>query len=294
MASPLKSFARKALRLYLTYTPIKKGRYPLMMLVHGWAGEPVTEVVTTKDRGRMKLDLDDMAQFPLYYNIYEWKDTPTILKLAEGANVILDIGGNIGQMALLFSKLANKVYTFEPIPEVGDRLQENIDLNGLSQKVTLTRVALTNFSGHITFGLPPKGNRGTGSTILAEHLKSRTIEVEAMTLDEFIEKHSITGVGFIKMDIEGAELFALQGMDTLLSHSHPILLLEMTLSMMKQAGYGPQELLSLLAKYGYSCYEIGKDGLHGPLSDPHPMSENYCFLTQEHLDRENVRSVLVK
>ena len=91
MASALKSLIRKALRTYLTYTPIKKGRYPLMMLVHKYASEPVTSEVETKDRGRMLLDLDDMAQVPLYYNIYEWRDTPTIVSLAEESRTILDI-----------------------------------------------------------------------------------------------------------------------------------------------------------------------------------------------------------
>src|SRR5258706_16120454 len=103
MASVIKSIIRKAVRFYLTYTPIKKGRYPLMMLANKIASEPVTVEVNTKDRGRMKLDLDDMAQIPLYYNIYEWRDTPIIISLAENTNTILDIGGNIGQMALLFA-----------------------------------------------------------------------------------------------------------------------------------------------------------------------------------------------
>jgi FkbM family methyltransferase len=292
MPSMLKSLARKALRTYLTYTPIKKGRYPLMMLIHGWAGEPVTVEVNTKDRGKMKLELDDEAQFPLYYNIYEWRDTPNIIKLAQGSNIILDIGGNIGQMALLFAKLANKVYTFEPIPEVGDRLAENIELNGLGDKVILSRVALTNFSGQITFGLPPKGNRGTGSTILAEHLRSRTIQVKATTLDEFITEMGISGIDFIKMDIEGAELFALQGMEQTLTREKPILLLEMTISMMKQAGYSPKDLLDFLSKYGYECYEIRKNGLIGPLNDPHPNSENYCFLTSNHLSNQKIRAII--
>ena len=292
MASFLKSIARKVLRTYLTYTPIKKGRYPLMMLVHKWAGEPITVEVQTKDRGVMKLDLDDMAQFPLYYNIYEWRDTPTIIKLASDSRVILDIGGNIGQMALMFAKLAEKVYTFEPIPELANRLQENISLNNLDQKVRLNRVALTNTKGKITFGLPPKGNRGTGSTILADHLKEHTIEVDAITLDELIEGNSIHGVDFIKMDIEGAELFALQGMKKLLDSERPIILLEMTISMMTQAGYTPKELLAFLATYEYECYEITKQGLKGPLSNPQPASENYCFLTKKHVSLSKVKNAL--
>ena len=287
-----KSLIRKALRAYLTYTPVKKGRYPLMMLVHGWASEPVTVEVETKDRGKMKLELEDEAQFPLYYNIYEWRDTPTIKKLAEGSRVILDIGGNIGQMALLFAQSAQKVHTFEPITELANRLQENISLNNLEGKVTLHRVALTNTKGKITFGLPPKGNRGTGSTILADHLKEHLIEVDAITLDEFVLQHNITNVDFIKMDIEGAELFALQGMKELLSKEHPILLLEMTIGMMTAAGYTPKQLLDFLSGFGYHCYEITKNGPKGPLADPKPQSENYCFLTKEHLSLKKVKEAM--
>ena len=264
-----------------------------MMLVHKFASEPVTVEVETKDRGRMILDLDDMAQFPLYYNIYEWKDTPTVVSLARNSNIIFDIGGNIGQMALLFSKYAGKVYTFEPIPAVAERIEKNIKLNHLESKIILSRVALTNFKGQIKFGLPPDSNRGTGSTVITESSKNNTIEVEATTLDDFILQHGIQDIDLIKMDIEGAELFALKGMKSILSKTKkPIIILEMTLAMMKQAGYGPNELMSFLQQYGYACYEFAKDGLHGPVSEVHPLSENYCFLTADHLRMEKVKGVL--
>lgn len=294
MASALKSFFRKALRTYLTYTPIKKGRYPLMMLVQKYTSEPVTLKVKTKDRGTMLLDVDDMAQIPLYYNIYEWRDTPTIISLAQDTTTIVDIGGNIGQMAMLFAQYAKKVYTFEPIPATANRLEQNIGLNGLNEKVILSRVALTNYKGKIKFGLPPKSNRGTGSTVITEQSKNNTIEVESVTLDEFIERNNITDVDLIKMDIEGAELFALRGMTKLLSTSNkPILILEMTLVMMKQAGYGADELIDFLKGFGYICHEFTKNGLKRSLSEVHPQSENYCFLSSEHLLLQKVKRVLV-
>jgi FkbM family methyltransferase len=293
MFSLLKSLIRKSIRTYLTYTPIKKGRYPLMMLSHKLASEPITVEVNTKDRGRMILDLDDEAQIPLYYNIYEWRDTSTLRSLAKQSRTIIDIGGNIGQMALFFSQYAAKVYTFEPIPAIAQRLNQNIKLNHLENKIILSEVALSNAKGNIKFGMPPTKNRGTGSTILTEGNKKNIIEVDTITLDEFIEQNSISDIDLIKMDIEGAELFALQGMTKLLSsEKKPILILEMTISMMTIAGYSPKDLLDFLKIYGYGCYEFSKKGLQGPLHNVYPISENYCFLTDEHRKLEKVKKVL--
>lgn len=264
------------------------------MLSNKYTSESVSVTVSTKDRGFMKLDLDDMAQVPLFYNIYEWRDTPTIEALSTGSNTILDIGGNIGQMALLFAKFAKKVFTFEPIPETADRLQENINLNNLGERIVLSNVALTNFIGKISFGLPPAGNRGTGSTVITEQSKNRLIEVDAITLDEFIRSNKVTKIDLIKMDIEGAELFALQGMrEMLTAPDKPIIILEMTIGMMRQAGYGSRELLDFLSSYGYDCYEFVSGGLKGPLTSVIPQSENYCFLTKYHQGLDKVKRILV-
>lgn len=264
-----------------------------MMLVHKIADEPITVEVQTKDRGRMILDLQDEAQFPLFYNIYEWKDTPTLVTLASGSDVILDIGGNIGQMAMLFATFANKVYTFEPIPEKGDRLQQQINLNNLQSKVTLSRLALSEHPGKLQFAMPTDDNGGIGSTVIRKDRPSRIIEVDAETLDNFLEQNGITQVDFIKMDIEGGELFALRGMSKLLGNEYkPIVVLEMTISMMQPAGYGPKEILDIMSGYGYQCYTFEKHGLSGPHMSVNPQSENYCFLTKNHLSKDHIQKLV--
>jgi FkbM family methyltransferase len=291
--SALKKLIRSAARFYLTNTPIKKGRYPLMMLVHKLADEPITVEVETKDRGRMVLDLQDEAQFPLFYNIYEWKDTPTLVTLASGSDVILDIGGNIGQMAMLFARYAKKVYTFEPIPEKGDRLQQQINLNDLQSKVTLSRLALSEHPGKLQFAMPTDDNGGIGSTVIRKDRPSRIIEVEAETLDNFLDQNGVTNVDFIKMDIEGGELFALKGMSKLLSGQRkPIVVLEMTISMMQPAGYGPKEILDVMSGYGYECYAFERNGLSGPHTTVNPQSENYCFLTKAHVAKTHIANII--
>lgn len=263
-----------------------------MMLFHKHVSEPITVEVKTKDRGTMVLDLEDEAQFPLYYNIYEWKDTPTIRALVQGSRTVLDIGGNIGQMAMLFIQDAKQVHTFEPIPEKAARLAEQIKLNGLGDRVFVHRLALSAQPGMIKFELPTVENEGIGSTVIRGLKNARIVEVEADTLDHFVAARKITDIDFIKMDIEGGELFALKGMGQVLSDAKPVVILEMTQSMMEAAGYVAKDILEVMAKYGYRCYRFEKSGLSGPHSRIEPQSENYCFLAETHILRPNIQSLL--
>ena len=99
-----------------------------MMAIHKYISEPITEQVVTKDRGIMVLELDDWIQYTMYYNMYEAKYLKTLTSLLENTNVVLDVGGNIGQHAMLFAQYAKHVYTFEPFPRLVDRLKLEIKL----------------------------------------------------------------------------------------------------------------------------------------------------------------------
>src|ERR1700733_4594477 len=178
MASKIKRSLRKALRAYLTYTPIKKGRYPLMMAVHKFLSEPVTEQVMTSDRGIMVLKLDDEMQYYMYYNMFEQKYLKTTLSLLEKTNIVFDLGANIGQHALLFAKYATHVYTFEPFPPLVDLLKLEIQLKHLENKVTLIPFAASDKEGMIPFQFPDEHTHlGIASTVLGRKENINTIEV---------------------------------------------------------------------------------------------------------------------
>jgi hypothetical protein len=59
---------------------------------------------------------------------------------------------------------------------------------------------------------------------------------------------------FIKVDTEGAELPALQGMRSLLEQYHPILHLEVETAWMSAFGYGVVELEAFLRDLGYNYF----------------------------------------
>jgi FkbM family methyltransferase len=294
MASKIKKGLRKALRAYLTYSPIKKGRYPLMMAVHKYLSEPVTEQVTTSDRGIMVLELDDWIQYTMYYNMFEAKYLKTIKSLLQNTNLVFDIGGNIGQHALLFANYAEHVYTFEPFPRLIDRLKLVIKLNHLDNKITLVPYAASDKEGMIPFQFPDeRSNLGIASTILGRSENVNTIEVRSIRIDEYLADVDPKKIDLVKLDIEGAELYALKGMSGLLDRgARPIFIMEVNDLMMGHAGYSASDIVGFLNNYGYEPYEIVYKGLKGPADPTISDSENYCFLTSDHLKLEKVRCVL--
>lgn len=234
----------------------------------------------------MLLELDDLMQYPVYYNIFEAQYEACIEAILVNARVILDVGANIGQYALYFAYQGKKVYAFEPMPSMIEKLRQHIAMNHLEDKITLVTKALTSENATLKFSLPKSENSGTASLVLGRSQNTdEIIEVEGVMLDTLVASGVIQEpVDLIKIDIEGAELFALKGMKELLAKQHkPVLILEMNEDMMKLAGYHPDDILEFLAPFGYKAYELTKKGFRGPDERVQSLSENYAFLTEQHI-----------
>lgn len=87
-------------------------------------------------------------------------------------------------------------------------------------------------------------------------------EVSITTLDNFIKDNGITKVDLIKIDIEGAELLALQGARKLLENKNaPLIIYESQYATTKGFGYHPIKIINYLKRLGYFLFELKeKDG----------------------------------
>ncbi len=265
-----------------------------MITAHKFLSEPVTEQVVTKDRGIMILELNDWIQYTMYYNMYEAKYLKTLKSLLKNTKVVFDIGGNIGQHALLFANYAKHVYTFEPFPQLIDRLKKEISLNHLEEKITLVPFAASDKEGVIPFEFPDeRTNLGIATMILGREENVKRTEVRSIRIDEYIKNIDPAMIDLVKLDVEGAELFALRGMSGLLDRgARPIFIMEINDLMMGHAGYTASDIVTFLGQYSYIPYEVNYKGITGPADPNASNSENYCFLTPEHLKLPKVRGVL--
>jgi FkbM family methyltransferase len=128
---------------------------------------------------------------------------------------ILDIGGNIGWNALMFSEYGT-VHTFEPV--YGSVITKNIDQNTTDYPIILYPYGLSNVNTVSDIWVPENNDEiyNYGGTSLIKNAQSRPMKVELKRLDDV---YSGTP-GLIKVDVEGHELEVLKGAEqTIRKHS---------------------------------------------------------------------------
>jgi FkbM family methyltransferase len=142
---------------------------------------------------------------------YAYKSDKKRIVSVEKGDVVLDLGACWGDTALYFASKTGeqgKVYSFEFIPDNIKIFNLNISLNpNLNKRIELIRHPVSDKSGEIIYYT----DNGPGSRIEYNPFEGQTGQTTTISIDDFVKINKIERVDFIKMDIEGAEPFALIG-----------------------------------------------------------------------------------
>lgn len=138
----------------------------------------------------------------------------------DSSSVVLDVGANIGNHTIYFSKVIKvfHVYSFEPIEDTFQKLTKNVSLNNC-KNVTLHKCALG--AGQL-FAEPDNmafGNSGGMRIKYSENSKGIIVK----PLDDFIFTDKID---LIKIDVEGFEEEVLIGGSNRIKTDKPIIFIE--------------------------------------------------------------------
>jgi FkbM family methyltransferase len=188
---------------------------------------------------------------------FELIETEIVNKEIKKGDAVIDIGANIGYYTLIFANLVGregKVFAFEPSPDNFSLLQKNIEINGY-QNVKLEQMAVSNKSGKTKLYLTsnPADNR-----IYDLHDNSNSVEVVTIKMDDYFSNYN-GKIDFIKMDIQGAEWAAIEGMPLLLEKNKNIkILTEFSPPLLKGFKIEPSEFLDLLLKHDFKIYNVNR------------------------------------
>ncbi len=153
------------------------------------------------------------------------------LVTAYRLDTFLDVGANIGLYTVLLGRMPEikQVHAFEPVARNFNQLCGNVFANRLDSKVEAHRLAASNTTGCATIHIDPAS---TGVSRLALSGTSRDTrvfrETETVSLGRIDDVLNLSDRRlFIKVDVEGHALPALEGMRNLLANNDSVVQVEL-------------------------------------------------------------------
>ena len=210
---------------------------------------------------RLIVDPSELHGFYLYYE--REYDHPIFHFLSDRLQQYtraIDIGANIGIYTVFLAKRCMRIDAFEPEGGVVPRLTENLRLNAIDH-VRLHEKCVAHVTGTVQFASPTAANQGVGQ------IASDGDPVASITLDDFLANDEPEAL-FIKMDIEGGEWLAVQGMsETLRRWNAPLaVLMELHPDQIASLGGTISGLRQKLESMGLEVFAIDSGDLH-PVDD---------------------------
>ncbi len=229
---------------------------------------------------KIKADLDEWIQQHIYFlGSWDERGLKFLKNLLKENDVFFDIGANIGAYSLVASKIVGpggKVHAFEPVSAVFERLEYNIGLNGLNN-ITANQNAVYQTSEVLELFVSAKQNAGMSSIFHHDTESGKVEKVQAISIDEYVEKENIRKIDLVKIDIEGAEFFALQGMKKSLKRFRPVILMEVSAEVLNNTNIQGSEILDTMKDLNYSIRRIFPCGNTGEIGGSKSEYTNFAF-----------------
>jgi len=193
----------------------------------------------------------------------------------HATTTIFDCGASVGKFTTAFLReFPNAtVHAFEPHPSSVEQLHKSFHEN---TRVIIERSAVGDFNGVSSFQmnhLPQTSSLKTRPVSARRYYPEsdspiEKVDVAVMTLDDYCSKRSVDKVDLLKMDIQGSELAALRGSETLLREQRIEALLTEVFFVPHYEGAALfHEICLYLADFNYSLFKLflTREGLNGQL-----------------------------
>ena len=133
----------------------------------------------------------------------------------RAGDLIMDVGAGVGFDTLVFSRSvgpSGRVIAIEAHPITFRRLEKFCELNGLAN-ATCLQVAMVDKARVVYIG---DSRRHEANTTQLEPTGAAAFKIEGVTVDEICKRLRVDHIDLLKMNIEGAERLAIEGMTEIL------------------------------------------------------------------------------
>jgi FkbM family methyltransferase len=240
-------------------------------------GPAFERVVTFDSGGKMRCGPEEKVGLLALQHYFlgtitgQMEDERPIVRFLERAvrkgDVFFDVGSNLGFYSLYVGPLCQRtgqVHAFEPNPTLIEPLKKSIQLNEAQSNIRLNEVAVGRESGKV---LPLFGPTSIGCSSFHAHGwldKNSYVNVPVIALDDYVRSNGITKIGGMKVDIEGAELEAFEGMHEIFERCPPQFviceLMPDAVASRADSAARPTEIIDFMQSKGYLACLLSTDG----------------------------------
>ena len=192
----------------------------------------------------------------LLHGIYEKAVVNFFITCIKPGDIFFDIGANIGAIGLPVIKFKSNIqyFGFEASPVVFDFLKYNFIQNNIMH------CELHNYVVHEHDNLPVKfyDSEQYGKSSLAPTYSGVAVSVNSISLDQFCDVRHLSNINWIKVDVQGFELFVFKGMKNLLCNKKvENIVFEFEFWAEEAAGFERGAAQKYLLETGYELFDLG-------------------------------------
>jgi FkbM family methyltransferase len=219
----------------------------------GWSGSFVVD----NGGARMAGDLSSFIDRQIFlFGGYERDQIGHFLKAVPRCGTVLDVGANVGNHSIAFSRAFAKVHAFEPNPALWQAFERNVALNP-GADVTLHRIGLSDAAADLPLLNIDNGNLGLATFLDVDQYEWPLQEVARARVERADDYLGGIFVDAVKIDVQGFEPQVLRGMPRLLERCRPVVWAEFSAGTVTQT-YGNRTAIEALFPYpvALSRFEI--------------------------------------
>jgi FkbM family methyltransferase len=194
------------------------------------------------------------------HGTWELPESAALVALIQpGANV-LDIGAHVGYMTLLASArvgASGSVLAVEANRENFELLRANLTNNGAGHARAVHGAAWRQSGETLTMSVSPE-NSGD-HRVFRRAGAERVIDVPAVAIDDLISDD--WRVDVVKVDVQGTDHVAIEGMQRTIERHHPTMLVEFWPEGIEEFGDSPAQALALYRQLGYEISMLEQPGI---------------------------------
>lgn len=203
----------------------------------------------------LAIDPNDAFQPLMVTGLFDPWIVWTLRRFAAPGSTAIDAGAHVGYFTLHLAQLVGatgSVHSFECDPRIFERVSGQVRANAFDCVRVNKLAVLDQPAEELEFHLPAQ--TGWGSLMAGVWESEEVTTVRAISIDRYLEEAGVDAdaVSLIKLDIEGAELQALQGMDATLRAGSPAVVVEYIPWRLEAFGQDPADFLGFMADRGYA------------------------------------------